>query len=79
MAISSRGYTCIANFDILILIDSFCRGEVVSVMDGPNFTRMRSKVLEECDKEDQVMAGASRRSSIAIEEAVPCNLQNMAA
>ena len=48
-------------------------------MDGPNFTRMRSKVLEECDKEDQVMAGASRRSSIAIEDAVPCNLQNMAA
>ena len=42
-------------------------------MDGPNVTLMRSKVLEECDKEAQVMAGVSRRNSIAITEAVPSN------
>ena len=42
-------------------------------MDGPNVTLMRSMVLEECDKEALVMAGVSRRSSIAITEAVPSN------
>ena len=40
-------------------------------MDGPNVTLMRSMVLEECDKEALVMAGARRRHSIAITEAVP--------
>ena len=42
-------------------------------MDGPNVTLMRSMVLEECDKEALVMAGARRRHSIAITEAVPSN------
>ena len=46
-------------------------GEIVSVMDGPNVTRMRSMVLEECNKEEMVMLGSSRRSSITIQEAVP--------
>ena len=45
--------------------------EIVSVMDGPNVTRMRSMVLEECNKEEMVMLGSSRRSSITIQEAVP--------
>ena len=49
-------------------------GEVVSVMDGPNVTLMRSMVLEECDKEALVMAGARRRHSIAITEAVPSSI-----
>ena len=40
-------------------------------MDGPNVTLMRSMVLEECDKEALVKAGAKRRHSIAITEAVP--------
>ena len=45
----------------------------MSVMDGPNVTLMRSMVLEECDKEALVKAGAKRRHSIAITEAVPCS------
>ena len=46
-------------------------GEIVSVLDGPNVTRMRSMVMEECSKEEMVMSGNSRRSSISIPEAVP--------
>ena len=46
-------------------------GEVVSVLDGPNVTLLRSKVVEECGKEEQVISGGSRRNSITIEEAVP--------
>ena len=46
-------------------------GEVVSVLDGPNVTGLRNKVLEECSKEEQVISGGSRRNSITIEEAVP--------
>ena len=43
-------------------------------MDGPNVIRMRSMVMEECDKEQLVMAGTNRRDSISLEEAVPGNL-----
>ena len=43
-------------------------------MDGPNVIRMRSMVMEECDKEQLVMAGTNRRDSIPLEEAVPGNL-----
>ena len=46
-------------------------GEIVSVMDGPNVTRMRSMVLEVCNKEEMVISGSSRRSSISIQDAVP--------
>ena len=48
-------------------------GEIVSVMDGPNVTRMRSMVLEECNKEEMVISGSSRHSSISVQEAVPGN------
>ena len=44
---------------------------MVSVLDGPNVTLLRSKVVEECGKEEQVISGGSRRNSITIEEAVP--------
>ena len=54
--------------------DGDCPGEVVSVMDGPNVIKMRSMVMEECDKEQLVMAGTNRRDSIPLEEAVPGNL-----
>ena len=43
-------------------------------MDGPNVTKLRKMVLEECDKEVQVASGGSRRSSMTIEEAVPGNI-----
>ena len=46
----------------------------MSVMDGPNVTKLRKMVLEECDKEVQVASGGSRRSSMTIEEAVPGNI-----
>ena len=46
-------------------------GEVVSVMDGPNVTQLRSKVVEECDKEARVAAGSTTRDTLAIQEAVP--------
>ena len=45
-------------------------------MDGPNVIRMRSMVMEECDKEQLVMAGTNRRDSIPLEEAVPGNPQS---
>ena len=46
-------------------------GEVVTVLDGPNVTMLRRKVLEECEKEEQIAAGAARRENISIKDAVP--------
>ena len=46
-------------------------GEVVTVLDGPNVTLLRRKVLEECEKEELIAAGASRRANISIQDAVP--------
>ena len=40
-------------------------------MDGPNVTQLRSKVVEECDKEARVAAGSTTRDTLAIQEAVP--------
>ena len=59
-------------------------GEIVSVLDGPNVTLLRRKVLEECHNEELISAGARSRASISIQEAVPkrevldslyCNLE----
>ena len=41
------------------------------MMDGPNVTQLRSKVVEECDKEARVAAGSTTRDTLAIQEAVP--------
>ena len=46
-------------------------GEVVTVLDGPNVTLLRRKVLEECEKEELIAAGAGSRTNIAIQDAVP--------
>ena len=46
-------------------------GEVVGVLHGPNVGKMKAMVREEIFKEQQVVAGNSRRSSISIDEAVP--------
>ena len=46
-------------------------GEIVSVLDGPNVTQLRRKVLDECHKEQLIAAGTMGRSSMSIEEAVP--------
>ena len=46
-------------------------GEVVTVLDGPNVTLLRRKVLEECEKEELIAAGAARRENISIKDAVP--------
>ena len=46
-------------------------GDVVAVLDGPNVTLLRKKVLEECEKEELIAAGSSRRSPISIADAVP--------
>ena len=44
---------------------------MVTVLDGPNVTLLRRKVLEECEKEELIAAGAARRENIAIRDAVP--------
>ena len=49
----------------------FAAGEIVSVLDGPNVTQLRRKVLEECQKEELVATGAISRTTISIQEAVP--------
>ena len=49
-------------------------GEVVTVLDGPNVTLLRRKVLEECEKEELIAAGAGSRTNIAIQDAVPGKL-----
>ena len=46
-------------------------GEVVTVLDGPNVTLLRRKVLEECEKEERIATGAARRENISIRDAVP--------
>ena len=46
-------------------------GEVVTVLDGPNVSLLRRKVLEECEKEELIAAGAGRRETISIRDAVP--------
>ena len=46
-------------------------GEVVTVLDGPNTSLLRRKVLEQCEKEELIAAGVGRRENISIRDAVP--------
>ena len=44
---------------------------MVTVLDGPNVTLLRRKVLEEWEKEELIATGAARRENISIRDAVP--------